>query len=197
MQNFIWYIQAASTLYGPHTLSAYIQEFKKLAETMAKGEKIMKGPSPPDLFKAQLSLLPDPFGDSRPPGTNFGDMKQDIIVPKNGTFTKGDKASATFWSANPRYDLLTEGTFAVVEMLQGQHWTPVYDDDDFSLFFKWKVDDSYLYSMATIEWEIPKEAGSGVYMLRHFGWSKKTKTPRTSTLLGHLVHLQYHKHGLK
>lgn len=65
------------------------------------------------------------------------------------------------WSANPRYDLLTEGTFAVVEMLQGQHWTPVYDDDDFSLFFKWKVDDSYLYSMATIEWEIPKEAGSG------------------------------------
>lgn len=152
MQNFIWYIQAASTLYGPHTLSAYIQEFKKLAEAMAKGEKIMKGPSPPDLFKAQLSLLPDPFGDSPPPGTNFGDMKQDIIVPKNGTFTKGDKASATFWSANPRYDLLTEGTFAVVEMLQGQHWTPVYDDDDFSLFFKWKVDDSYLYSMATIEW---------------------------------------------
>ncbi|KAL0016863.1 hypothetical protein SO802_003932 [Lithocarpus litseifolius] len=144
--------EAASTLYGPHTLSAYIQEFKKLAEAMAKGEKIMKGPSPPDLFKAQLcSLLPDPFGDSPPPGTNFGDMKQDIIVPKNGTFTKGDKASATFWSANPRYDLLTEGTFAVVEMLQGQHWTPVYDDDDFSLFFKWKVDDSYLYSMATIE----------------------------------------------
>ncbi|KAK7840750.1 neutral ceramidase 2 [Quercus suber] len=63
---------------------------------MAKGEKIMKGPSPPDLFKAQLSLLPDHSGDSPPPGTNFGDMKQDIIVPKNGTFTKGDKASATF-----------------------------------------------------------------------------------------------------
>lgn len=57
MQIFIWYIQAASTLYGPHTLSAYIQEFKKFAEAMAKGEKIMKGPSPPDLFKAQLSLL--------------------------------------------------------------------------------------------------------------------------------------------
>lgn len=64
MQNFIWYIQGASTLYGPHTLSACIQEFKKLAEAMAKGEKIMKGPSPPDLFKAQLSLLPDHSGDS-------------------------------------------------------------------------------------------------------------------------------------
>ncbi|KAL4650337.1 hypothetical protein ACB092_01G080400, partial [Castanea dentata] len=157
--------EAASTLY----------EFKKLAEAMAKGEKIMKGPSPPDLFKAQLSLLPDPFGDSPPPGKNFGDMKQDIIVPKNSTFTKGDKASATLWSANSRYDLLTEGTCAVAEMLQGQHWTPVYDDDDFSLFFEWKVDDSYLYSIATIEWEIPKEAGSGVYRLRHFGSSKKTK----------------------
>ncbi|KAG2692895.1 hypothetical protein I3760_08G073200 [Carya illinoinensis] len=31
--------EAASTLYGPHTLSAYIQEFNKLAKAMAKGEK--------------------------------------------------------------------------------------------------------------------------------------------------------------
>ena len=142
---------------------------------MAKREKILKGSSLPGLSSVQLTLVLDPFGDSPPSGINFGDMQQDIIIPKSGTFKKGDRPSATFWSANPRYDLLIEGTFALVEMLQGERWTPVYDDDDFCLFFKWKLDNSYLHSFATIEWEIPKEAGSGLYRLRNFGSSKKTK----------------------
>ncbi|KAA8537441.1 hypothetical protein F0562_026872 [Nyssa sinensis] len=150
--------EAASTLYGPHTLSAYIQEFKILAKAMAKGEKIIKkGPSPPDLFSVQLKYLPDPSGDSPPPGINFGDMKQDITAPKGGTFRKGDRPSATFWSANPRYDLLTEGTFAVVEMLQQERWVPVYDDDDFNLYFKWKLDNTSFYGLATLEWEVPED----------------------------------------
>ncbi|XVE69646.1 hypothetical protein DITRI_Ditri10aG0006900 [Diplodiscus trichospermus] len=168
--------EAASTLYGPHTLSAYIQEFKKLAKAMATGEKLGgRGLSPPDLSSVQISLLLDPQGDSPPPGKKFGDMQQDVAQPKGGSFRKGDKPSATFWSANPRYDLLTEGTFAVVEMLQGERWIPVYDDDDFCLFFKWKVDNISFYGLATIEWEVPEEAASGVYRLRHFGSSKKTK----------------------
>ncbi|KAB2029857.1 hypothetical protein ES319_D05G190200v1 [Gossypium barbadense] len=151
--------EAASTLYGPHTLSAYIQEFKKLAKAMATGEQL------------------DPLGDSPPPGKRFGDMLQDVAQPKGGSFKKGDKPSATFWSANPRYDLLIEGTFAVVEMLQGERWVPVYDDDDFCLYFKWNVtvDNGSLYGLATIEWEVPEDAASGVYRLRHFGSSKKTK----------------------
>ncbi|XVF63574.1 hypothetical protein PTKIN_Ptkin09bG0097700 [Pterospermum kingtungense] len=168
--------EAASTLYGPHTLSAYIQEFKKLAIAMATGEQLPgTGLSPPDLSSVQISLLLDPLGDSPPPRKKFGDMEQDVAQPKGGSFKKGDKPSATFWSANPRYDLLTEGTFAVVEMLQQERWVPVYDDDDFSLYFKWKVDNSSFYGLATIEWEVPKEAASGVYRLRHFGSSKKTK----------------------
>lgn len=40
------------------TLSAYIQEFKKLAQAMAKGENItIKGPSPLDLSSVQISFL--------------------------------------------------------------------------------------------------------------------------------------------
>ncbi|KAK4723130.1 hypothetical protein R3W88_013363 [Solanum pinnatisectum] len=185
--------EAASTLYGPHTLSAYIQEFKKLAESMAKGENITtKGPSPPDLLSIQLSLLPNPTGDSPPPGINFGDIKQDIIVPKSGTFTKGDRVIAIFFSANPRYDLLTEGTFAVVEMLQRQSWLPEYDDDDFCLFFKWQAenitgiarDDVNSYGYATLEWEVPEEASPGIYRLRHFGSTKETKESSNSYYTG-------------
>ncbi|XP_038715481.1 neutral ceramidase 2-like [Tripterygium wilfordii] len=167
--------EAASTLYGPHTLSAYIQEFRKLATTMAKGEKnTPSGISPPDLSSNQLSLVLPPFGDSPPPGKKFGDIAQDVIPPKGGSFKKGDRPSATFWSANPRYDLLTEGTFAGVEILQEQRWIPVYDDDDFSLYFKWRVEDITFYGTATIEWQVPDNASPGVYRLRHFGSSKQT-----------------------
>ncbi|KAK2660844.1 hypothetical protein Ddye_007377 [Dipteronia dyeriana] len=167
--------EAASTLYGPHTLSAYIQEFNILAKSMAKGEKVAKGPSPPDLYSVQLSLSINPMGDSPPPNIKFGDIKQDIAQPKSGSFEKGDRPSATFWSTDPRYDLLTEGTYAVVEMLQGERWIPVYDDDDFCLYYKWKLDNTTWNSLATIEWEVPKDTSSGAYRLRHFGSSKKTK----------------------
>ncbi|MED6150970.1 hypothetical protein PIB30_077841 [Stylosanthes scabra] len=177
--------EAASTLYGPHTLSAYIQEFKKLAQAMAKGEKITtKGPTPPDLSSKQLSLLLGPLGESPPPGIKFGDTKQDIALPKRGYFSKGDKPSATFWSANPRYDLLTEGTFAAVEMLQGKKWLTIHDDDDLSMFFKWKLDNSSLNGLATIEWEIPNDVISGVYRLRHFGASKTSVTSPISYFTG-------------
>ncbi|XP_061967068.1 neutral ceramidase 2-like [Populus nigra] len=170
--------EAASTLYGPHTLSAYIQEFNHLALAMAKGRGALQPAdwSPPDLSSKVLRLLADPFPDSLPRGKKFGDIKQDVSEPKGGSFKKGDKPSATFWSANARNDLLTEGTFAAVEMLRGQRWIPVYDDDDFCLYFKWKSDNSSLYtSLATIEWEVPEEASSGVYRLRHFGSSKKAQ----------------------
>ncbi|XP_022003961.1 neutral ceramidase 2 [Helianthus annuus] len=177
--------EGASTLYGPHTLSAYIQEFNKLAESMAKGRKIVpKGPSPPDLSSVQLKLLPDPSGDSPPPGVKFGNMKHDVSIPKSGSFQKGDKPSAVFWSPNPRYDLLTEGTYAVVEMLQGEKWIPAYDDDDFSLFFKWNIDNGSSYGLASLEWEVPDSASNGVYRFRHFGSSKKTIGSTTEYFTG-------------
>nr|KYP34714.1 Neutral ceramidase [Cajanus cajan] len=160
----------ASTLYGPHTLSTYIQEFKKLARAMVEGINFpLKGPSPPDLSSIQISLLLGPFVDSPPESLKLVDIKEYIFFPKEGYFTKGDTPGATFWSANLRYDLLIEGTFVAVERLQGERWIVVYDDDDLSLFFKWKVDNSSYQGLTTIEWEIPNEAVSGVYKLKHFG----------------------------
>lgn len=178
--------QAASTLYGPHTLSAYIQEFKKLAQSLATGHNnLARGPSPPDLSSHQLTFLLDPPGDSPPPGIKFGDIKQDV---KNGPFKEGQRLNATFWSANPRYDLLTEGTFAVVEMQQGDQWVPAYDDDDFCVYFKWdgsfyNARDTY-YGLATIEWEVAQGTTDGVYRLRHFGAFKGSKDSPVSYFTG-------------
>ncbi|KAM1167331.1 hypothetical protein TB2_028896 [Malus domestica] len=165
--------EGASTLYGPHTLSAYIQEFKKLATALTSGKSIAEGPQPPDLLDKQISLLTPVVMDGTPRGISFGDCSSD--VPQNSTFKKGhDMVTVTFWSACPRNDLMTEGTFALVEILHGEDtWVPAYDDDDFCLRFKWSRPAKLsTRSQATIEWRIPQSATPGVYRIRHFGASK-------------------------
>ncbi|KAL3518113.1 hypothetical protein ACH5RR_020702 [Cinchona calisaya] len=164
--------EGASTLFGPHTLSAYIQEFKKLATALTSGQPVQAGPQPPDLLNKQISFLTPVVMDATPAGNKFGDVITD--VPKNSTFKRGDKVTVVFWSACPRNDLMTEGTFALVELLQGKDtWVPVYDDDDFCLRFKWSRPSKLsARSQATLEWRIPETAASGVYRIRHFGAAK-------------------------
>ncbi|GAY37936.1 hypothetical protein CUMW_032860 [Citrus unshiu] len=164
--------EGASTLYGPHTLSAYIQEFKKLASALLSGQPVELGPQPPDLLDKQISFLTPVVMDSTPIGVNFGDCKSD--VPQNTTFRRGEMVTVSFWSACPRNDLMTEGTFALVEILHGKDiWAPAYDDDDFCLRFKWSRPSKLsARSMATIEWRIPDTAPLGVYRIRHFGAAK-------------------------
>ncbi|KAL4296728.1 hypothetical protein GQ457_12G028270 [Hibiscus cannabinus] len=165
--------EGASTLYGPHTLSAYIQEFQKLASSLIKGQPVEPGPQPPDLLNKQIGLLPPVVMDSTPLGINFGDVSSD--VPANSTFKRGSMVTVVFWSACPRNDLMTEGTFSLVEILQGKDtWVPTYDDDDFCLRFAWSRPSKLSsQSQATIEWTIPPSASLGVYRIRHFGAAKR------------------------
>ncbi|XP_057955051.1 neutral ceramidase 1-like [Malania oleifera] len=164
--------EGASTLFGPHTLSAYIQEFKKLATALINGQTIERSLQPPDLLDKQISFLTPVVIDMTPPGVHFGDLSSD--VPKNSTFSKGDTVTVTFWSACPRNDLMTEGTFSLVEILHGKDsWVPAYDDDDFCLRFKWSRPTILSSrSQATIEWRIPTSAADGVYRIKHFGAAK-------------------------
>ncbi|XP_068668819.1 neutral ceramidase 2-like [Aristolochia californica] len=165
--------EGASTLYGPHTLSGYIQEFKKLATALLNGQQVEPGPAPPDLLGKQIELLLPVVADATPIGVKFGNVRSD--VPQNSTFKRGDTVTVTFWSACPRNDLMTEGTFSLVEIFNKstQTWVPAYDDDDFCLRFKWSRPRKLsARSEATIEWRIPETAISGVYRIRHFGASK-------------------------
>ncbi|PNY09183.1 neutral/alkaline non-lysosomal ceramidase [Trifolium pratense] len=171
-EYYVQRYEGGSTLYGPHTLSAYIQEFKKLAKALISGQPVKPGPLPPNLLNKQVSLLPPVVVDGTPFGVNFGDVYSD--VPQNSAFKSGDIVSASFWSACPRNDLMTEGTFALVEFLQGKDtWVPAYDDDDFCLRFKWSRRFKLSpMSKATIEWRIPQGVTHGVYRISHFGAAK-------------------------
>lgn len=169
--------EGASTLYGPHTLSAYIQEFTKLATAMAIGEIVDQGPSPPNLLGKQIALLPGVILDDTPDNVSFGDVITN--VPSHASYKAGDVVAASFWSADPRNDLFTEKTFALVEQLdKNGRWSPVYDDNDLSLRFLWSRPESLSpYSQATIRWEIPENSSPGTFRLHHFGAARPLLSP--------------------
>ena len=66
--------EAASTIYGPHTLQAYQQQYSFLAENLVQEKQIEdEGPHPPNLHDEQISFVPDVIYDHAPAGHNFGD----------------------------------------------------------------------------------------------------------------------------
>jgi neutral ceramidase len=100
------------TLYGPSTLDAYIQEFRRLATAMTTGTPISAGPSPPDLLSKQWSLVPGVVVDAVPPGKEFGQVSKDV---PHKMYVPGDTVSVEFHSGCPRNDIRAEGTYLTVE----------------------------------------------------------------------------------
>lgn len=164
--------EAASTIYGPHTLTAYLQEFTKLAEAIRDDKPVPPGPTPANLESKQISMLPPVIDDIVPFGVSFGDVKKGHDVKPS--YAKGDTAEVIFWSASPRNDLRTEGTFLTVEMLNQStnKWNVILNDGDWDTIFKWSrpsvVDPE---SFATIRWIIgwTTPVATGTYRIRHFG----------------------------
>merc|ERR1712223_1680472 len=61
--------EAASTIYGPHTLLAYIQQFDRITKAMIMGESVEAGTPPPDLSGQEISFVPGVLLHS--PGTSL------------------------------------------------------------------------------------------------------------------------------
>jgi neutral ceramidase len=88
--------EGASTLYGPHTLDAYIQTAVDLATAMVKGKPVVSQVQPPNLLDKQISLLPPVLMDTVPLGAKFGDVVQDVA----DSYKPGDIVEVVFrWVA--------------------------------------------------------------------------------------------------
>ncbi|KAK6074316.1 Neutral ceramidase 2 [Seiridium cupressi] len=160
--------EGASTLYGPHTLAAYINVTLSLVPYLGASStgSPPPGPSPPDNSNRSLSFIPGVVYDRAPLFKSFGDVLTDVEpVVRRGTFV-----SATFVGANPRNDLRLEKSYAVVEKLitgkplppsasthsqaiqdlvrdkrssqqsakYEEQWQHVRDDKDWHLVFRWR-----------------------------------------------------------
>lgn len=178
--------EGASTLYGPHTLAAYINVtlgFLPFLGAQASGPPPHpKDSFPPDNTNRSLSFITGVVRDGAPWGQDFGQVKQDV----SSFYRVGNRITATFVGANPRNNLRLENTYAAVEKLSSlaggggvtgeETWVTVRDDADWSLLFEWKrTSDVFATSVVQVTWETDREdpdavdKGGGVYRLRYFG----------------------------
>ncbi|RDW64079.1 neutral nonlysosomal ceramidase-like protein [Coleophoma crateriformis] len=161
--------EGASTLYGPHTLQAYINVTTSNIGYLAADSTSSPapGPSPPIYTNSSLSFITDVVFDGAV-STTFGD----VTSQPNASYAIGDVVNATFTGANPRNNLRLEGTFAAVEMLasDGSTWTQVRSDADWFLSYTWYRDSTLLgTSHVDISWETEDYATAGTYRLVYYG----------------------------
>jgi neutral ceramidase len=117
--------EAASTLYGPHTLTIYIQQFQKLLISMFQNVPLNPGPLPPNQDSQQISLNTGVFYDGHPFGEDYGYVK---IQPHN-TYSRGETVHAKFISGNPRNNLMHDSSYFTVEQkISNENWKVIATD---------------------------------------------------------------------
>ncbi|NXM73050.1 ASAH2 ceramidase, partial [Serilophus lunatus] len=167
--------EAASTLYGPHTLSAYIQLYRGLARAIATDtiQDLPRGPEPPLFNIGNLTLLPSLSAERAPANKTFGDVLREV----RQQYRVGEVAEVTFVGANPRNSAenATEHNFLMVERYSNTSgtWHGVQNDASWDTRFYW-TKGSLGRSNVTIEWHIPQGTEPGTYRVRYFGHYKKS-----------------------
>lgn len=164
--------EAASTLYGPHTLAAYIQEFERLCIDLFENKRSRSEPAPADIEAQQMSLLPPVIVDNIAFGKKFGSIVEDA----NDQYHKGDKVIVKFRSSNPRNNLRLESTFLTVDIMVNGLWETRFVDGDWCTKFEWEGNVYLGYSYAIISWIIPHDVSTGIYRICHYGTRKKMIT---------------------
>jgi neutral ceramidase len=165
--------EGASTLYGPHTLNAYINStltyLPYLADNAASA--VPPGPSPPDNREKSFSLITGVVYDGAGIGRSFGQVTTDV----SPSYSVGAIVQATFVGANPRNNLRLEGTFTAVEKQNADStWTQVKNDEDWELVYQWKRVNGLLgTSDVTITWDTGlTRPAAGKYRIKYYGDSK-------------------------
>ncbi|NWR89734.1 ASAH2 ceramidase, partial [Furnarius figulus] len=166
--------EAASTIYGPHTLSAYIQLYRGLARAIATNttQDLPRGPEPPLFNVVNMTLLPALSAEQAPAGKAFGDVLQEV----RQQYRVGEVVEVTFVGANPRNSAenATEHNFLTVERYTNSSgsWHTVQNDVSWDTRFYWSKG-SLGQSNVTIEWHVPPGTELGTYRVRYFGHYKK------------------------
>lgn len=117
--------EAASTIFGPHTLTLYLSQYEKLMQAMARNETVDPGPNPQLLDDKVISLTPPVFYDSAPYNRHFGD----VTVQAAHQYDAGTRVNVQFISGNPRNNLQHEKTYFAVEKQNAEgNWTVIATD---------------------------------------------------------------------
>lgn len=163
--------EAASTLYGPHTLNGYIQEFRRITLDLLINRASASTKAPTDLTRKQITVIPPVELDTIGLGRKFGS----VAVDSKDQYIRGnDTVVVSFRSANPRNNPRIEGTFLSIDYLDNDgNWQMQYNDGDWCTRFIWKGGIVRLgSSFAEIHWKIPSDTMRGIYRVCHYGTRK-------------------------
>jgi hypothetical protein len=119
--------EAGSTIFGPHQLEGYIQEFTKLAVDMATGAATAPGTPPKDFSKGVLDTGPGHDDEGAPHGYQFGGLLQDVPAAA----ARGAMVEVQFVGGCPRNGLPAGQTsFLEVQLQAGAGRVTVAEDGD-------------------------------------------------------------------
>jgi neutral ceramidase len=168
--------EGASTLYGRHTLAAYVNltvdhlAYLGTPSQVSELKPLDLGPSPPINVNNSLNFITGVVQDSAPILKSFGES---LSSPDPATtHVAGSTVSSRFVGANPRNNLRLEGTFAAIERRDEAtgEWTQVRDDKDWFLTYDWKRISTILgTSEVTLSWEIEPGTPRGMYRMHYYG----------------------------
>lgn len=161
--------EGASTLYGPHTLDAYRQQFAALTAALATGQALPPGPTPEDMRNHTFSFQPGVVTDLAPVGFHYGSLVAGADVKPS--YARGALVSAVFWGASPRNNVQAGKSFMYVQQQQADgSFLNVASDANWETKYTWaRV--GLAYSQVKLTWDTTK-AEPGTYRMQTFGMSK-------------------------
>ncbi|PMB67061.1 Neutral ceramidase [Beauveria bassiana] len=165
--------EGASTLYGRHSLDAYINLTVSNMGYLRPDatDQPSQGVFAPDNRGKMLSFITGVVVDGKPPGKSFGA----VLHQPPASAAVGAVVNATFQGANPRNNLRQEDTFAAVERRGADgKWSRYKDDNDWFVVYSWSRTNFVLgYSEVVVSWETQQgHAEPGTYRFKYYGDAK-------------------------
>lgn len=168
--------EGASTLYGPWTHAAVMQESLKLARAMRSGEPIAV--DLPAAERIDLTLVAGPVESPHPAGEPGTLLRQPPAQVEPGTLIE-----AEIVAGHPGNDLQLQGSYVTVERLASDgSWAALIEDRDPQLIYAWKpiipvpvaVERPQTSSGGTADarWQTPANLPAGMYRFRFVGQSR-------------------------
>jgi neutral ceramidase len=162
--------EGGETLFGRWTLSAYMQEFDRLARALVTRTDLGRGPAPLDWTAGpQPDLLPAVPPDVPVAGHAFGD----VLTGPNMNYHPGQTVSVRFVGAHPNNDFHTGGTYFEVQRAENGGWRRLFDDNDWCTELHWsRPDGQPAASLIDIHWAVPAGIAAGRYRISYTGDSR-------------------------
>ncbi|MGQ7814535.1 neutral/alkaline non-lysosomal ceramidase N-terminal domain-containing protein [Metapseudomonas furukawaii] len=159
--------EGASTVHGPWQLAAAMQEFRRLAQTMVKGQPAPEGGT--QTFSK---------GDPSPITVDLPALFGAVLSDARAVYTQGSTVDVTWQAGYPGNDPKTMSSYLYVERRTPEGtWETVATDKDPELVFLWSWSQSPALTLAHVVdsskakaiWTIPANTPAGVYRIRHEG----------------------------